>query len=677
MLNAISSENLKDSVSIGCFSAFWGDSPHALSQFTSNPSHCPNYLVGDYLSEVTMAILAKIQKATKIGYVPEIVQIFSRDLWGKWPNNLKGVIVNAGGLDPIGLKKALDVQQEKLIGIKGDSNDPINPSSERKLPWKIAAVFGDDMRDNLQMDKWNSFSLVGEDSPSHNNLRNTQWLSVNAYFGANGIVEALNNGANIVITGRCVDSALVLAPLIKEFQWKWNDYDALANGSLAGHIIECGCQCTGGNFTDWMQSLNGHPSGWINVGFPIVEFKRDLTCIITKLPETGGIVNTTSVSEQILYEIQDPSNYILPDVIVDFTQIQVEDIGKDRVKVWGAKGKAPTSSLKICATYSSKYKMEAMIMIGGLDATSKAQAVGKAIIDRSNMLLQKFYKMEKFSDSWIEVLGSEDTYGPHTKIASITREVILRIVVVHSNPKALQVFAKEIAPSATSMAPGISGAGGRPKEQPLIEYAAFLIDKSDAPQEKILIHDEKGELKTIIVKEPSVISTPVENIIPLISSKSPTHEIYNEISTNNQKSNQSYNETTIKVPLYLLCHARSGDKGPICNIGIRCRFPELYPILSKQLNVEKLNQAFYHLKPSNIKKYDLPGLHSWNFLIDTILGGGGLSSLRIDRQGKAIAQQCLTIINVEILQSLLNQLISQNQLSDNILKFDNIQLSKL
>jgi hypothetical protein len=213
-----------------------------------------------------------------------------------------------------------------------------------------------------------------------------------------------------VITGRCVDSALVLGPLMCEFGWNVNDYDLLAAGSVAGHIIECGCQATGGNFTDWKISAFSPNGGWSNMGYPIVEVQKDGKFIVTKPPSTGGIVTVASVCEQMVYEIGDPSFYILPDVIVDFCNVKLIQESEDRVLVSGVTGLAPTKFLKVSGIYTNGYKVTGELFLGGLEAKEKAKAVGDAIIKRSSSLIENF-GMEPFKGTNVEVLGAEDTYG--------------------------------------------------------------------------------------------------------------------------------------------------------------------------------------------------------------------------------------------------------------------------
>jgi hypothetical protein len=342
----------------------------------------------------------KIQPAS--GYISEFLTFVLAPLLPKLLANKTRVIANAGGLDPVGLKKLI----EKYLHDNG-------------LDVKVAAVWGDDLiprREELAREgAFKPFEpLNGLASPEASFSDTDNLLSLNAYIGAEPIVHALRSGAQIIVTGRIVDSALVLAPLAYIYDWKLtptsSDLDKIASASLAGHIIECGAQCTGGNFTDWRQGAFSSYGGWSNMGYPIIEFNSNGTFIVTKPRRTGGVVSRLSVTEQMLYEVLDPGNYLLPDVNLDLSNVKVEEVGADRVRVSGARGRSPTPWLKCTAIKQDGYRIEGALIIPGYEARHKAQILGEALIQRANMILKRL-KMDKITEYRIETPGTEEMFG--------------------------------------------------------------------------------------------------------------------------------------------------------------------------------------------------------------------------------------------------------------------------
>eukprot|EP01127_Copromyxa_protea_P016118 TRINITY_DN4739_c0_g1_i1.p1 TRINITY_DN4739_c0_g1~~TRINITY_DN4739_c0_g1_i1.p1 ORF type:complete len:615 (-),score=110.50 TRINITY_DN4739_c0_g1_i1:35-1879(-) len=608
------------SVRVGCFSGFWGDSTFGAAQLVKGGNL--DYLVGDYLAEVTMGILARQRKTPKGGYVAEFVTTLEPLLSEIVTKKIK-VVTNAGAMNPLGLKQAIEEVCKKA-----------------GLNVVVAAVVGDDLTDEfpklLKAGKdVTPFDILGEED----DLPKRPMMSCNVYTGAFAVSEALAKGAQIVVTGRAVDSALVVGPLIKEFGWKAADFDLLAAGSVAGHIIECGCHATGGNFTDWEQSYS---FGWDNVGYPIAEVKPDGTFVISKPPKTGGIVTTGTVCEQLVYEIHDPAAYILPDVIVDFTQVKVKQLTLPNlatgeggsVLVTGAKGRPPTSTYKASVTYLGGFKMDAVLMIGGIDAKKKAFAVADGILTRTRRLFQE-RGYGDYSNVHLEALGAETSYGPNGRMDD-SREVLLRIATTHSDKRALALLSKELSPSALSMAPGITGsASGRPKFVPYLMYRSCLINKSAVSlsvhigTEQFLATDTWEQIKSIKVQP---LAQPPQD--PLVN------------------FTVDPSVAKITVPLIKLCQGRSGDKGDCSNIGIICRHPQFYKVIGAELTEEKVAKYLSHLVNGQVKRYEVPGIYAYNFVCTSALGGGGLESLKMDRQGKCYAQQLLDF-PVTIPRSLL------------------------
>jgi hypothetical protein len=581
-------------VRIGCASAFWGDTSMAAQQLVQQGRI--DYLVFDYLAEVTMSIMAGARmKNADAGFAPDFVMTLERLLKPIAEQGIK-VVSNAGGVNVRGCVAALQAAIDKA-GIN----------------LKVASVEGDNLvkrqQEFLEAGVVEMFS--GEEFPE-------QCLSVNSYLGASAVRDALSAGADIVITGRIVDSAVVLGPLMHEFDWSETDYDQLAQGSLAGHVIECGAQCTGGNFTDWQLV----EAGYANMGFPIVECVGDGSFIVSKPEGTGGLVSVGTVGEQILYEIGDPSQYLLPDVTCDFTGVKLEQLDDGHVLVSGAKGRAPSDHYKVSATYMDGYRCNASFMMGGRQAVEKGQRVAESIIERVSIIFQAM-GLENFTATDIEVLGSETTYGEHSQSLN-NREVVVKIAVHHPDKKALGLFAREIAQAATAMAPGLTGlVGGRPKPSPMIRLFSFLWPKDQIAvsynfnDQTAVVDIAQGEsLETFIAASTALVSPEIDMNV------------------------DAWDATTSLINLAM---ARSGDKGDHCNVGVLARDPAYLPYIQNAVQPEKIRQYLSHVmsESSDVKLYALPGLDAFNLMLEQALGGGGIASLRIDPQGKAMAQQLL------------------------------------
>ncbi|MDC4552172.1 DUF1446 domain-containing protein [Acinetobacter baumannii] len=577
-------------VKIGCASGFWGDTNTAAFQLVHLTDI--NYLVFDYLSEITMSIMAKAKMVEpKHGYALDFVSRVMAPLLKKIAEKKIKVISNAGGVNPLACRDAL----QKII-------------KEYGLDLKVAVVLGDDLLPKHEQLKPQNIQEMfsGEALPE-------QVASSNAYLGAVAIRDALDLGADIVITGRVVDSAVVLAPLLHEYQWPLDDYDKLAQGSLAGHVIECGAQCTGGNFTDWQLV-----QGFDNMGFPVVEVSEDGSFVVTKPQGTGGLVSTATVAEQIVYEIGNPQAYLLPDVIADFSHVHLEQVGEHRVRVTGAKGQAPTTQYKVSATYPDGYRVLVSFLIAGREAPQKAQVIADAILVKCERVLA-MRSVPPFSEKSVEILGIESTYGDHAKTLN-SREVVVKIAVKHMFKEACMFFASEIAQASTGMAPALAGiVGGRPKASPVIKLFSFLIDKN---QLNIEI-DFEG--KRYPIEIPQGVST-------------------EQLPTLTAGENAVYQGDEIEVPLIEIAHARSGDKGNHSNIGVIARKADYLPWIRAALTEQSVASYMQHVldaEKGRVIRYELPGLNALNFMLENALGGGGVASLRIDPQGKAFAQQLL------------------------------------
>ncbi len=577
-------------VRVGGGGGFWGDSPEGAAQIVRK-GHV-HYLVLDYLAEVTMSILSRMRdKSPDGGYAPDFITQVMRPLAPEIAEQGIRVVTNAGGVNLEACRAALEEVFQEL-----------------DVPLKVAVVEGDDisgLADDLRAAEVREM-FSGLPLPEKIN-------SMNAYLGARGIARALDKGADVVLTGRVVDSALVLGPLIHEFGWGETEYDRLSAGSLAGHLLECGPQVTGGIFTDWRKV-----PGWDDMGFPVAVCRPDGSFDITKPPGTGGLVTPQTVAEQVCYEVGDPSSYILPDVICDWTDLQLEQAGEARVRISGARGRAPTGALKVSATYPDGYRSAVTMMIAGRDAAAKARATGEAILKRVGRMIASA-GFAPLSETMIEVLGAESNYGAQARTGH-TREVVLKLAVRHPKREALGYFAREIYPAACSMAQGLTGfAGGRPAPQPVIRLFSFLVEKDLVPMTVGL-----GGARFGVSHGPSgghAVATPdiAEGKLPTVGGPRCT------------------------VPLVALAYGRSGDKGDKANIGILARDPVFLPWIRLSLTPEAVANWFSHFVTGEVRRYEWPGLDGFNFVMDQALGGGGVASLRHDPQGKALAQILLDL----------------------------------
>ena len=574
-------------VRVACASAFYGDSQLAARQLVDKGEI--DYLVFDYLAEATMAILARA-KATNadFGYAIDFVTVAMKDVLSDCSKKGIKVIANAGGVNVPACISALEQLCEML-----------------ELDLTVAGVYGDDLS-NHQLGDMPEMQ-TGKPLPA-------KLASINAYLGAMPISDALAAGADIVVTGRVVDSAVALAPLIHEFGWSETDYDQLAQGSLVGHVIECGAQCTGGNYTDWQDVPD-----FSDMSYPIAEVSSDGSFIVDIPKSTGGLVTVGSVGEQILYEIGDPANYLLPDVACDFSNVQLEQIAKDRLKVSGAKGRAPGNKYKVCATYIDGYRLMGTFFMGGQRCADKARTSLDAWVKRTRTAFTA-KGLEDYRAVSIEIIGSEDTYGPHARSQN-TREVMGKYGLHHNDKNALIFASAEMAYLATSATPGMSGFGaGRTRPQPLMMVHSTLISK-DAVPVKVQVGDK------IIADK--CYSTAQES--------APTAKYYYQLDPTDGSI------ATKLVELEQLAYARSGDKGNNANIGIIAREDKYLPILFEQVTAQAVEDYLSHLVEGEVERFDVPGFNAFNFFLTEALGGGGTASIRVDPQGKAFGQMLLSM----------------------------------
>lgn len=562
-------------VTISGAAGAWGDSSLSTAQLLADGRS--DYIIYEGLAEITMAILSRArQENPDLGYARDLIETIAANLGGYRQIGAR-VVTNAGGVNP---RAAAELIR---------SADPTI---------RVAVVTGDDLSD-----RWASMTTV---EMSH------EPISVNAYLGARPIAAAMAAGADVVITGRVVDSALVLGPLIHEFGWDTGQFDLLSAGSLAGHLLECGPQSTGGLLTDWEDT----PS-WVDPGFPIAEVSAHGTFVLTAPEGTDALVDERTVAEQLVYEIGDPARYVLPDVVCDWRHVSLEEVGRNRVRVSGAAGVAPTPTLKACAQVRDGWRAQLLLFVGGRDAVAKARRAGHDLIERGSRMLAASGHGE-FTATHVEVLGAEDTYGASSRRVD-TREVILKIAIHHDSEEAVGRFVREIPSIALSGPPGVSGGGtGLARPSPLIRLDCFPVDRG-LVSASVTIDGEAVGFDDVGLDVCAPLSTATRDEVPPPPEPGPS----------------------VEVPLVVIAHGRSGDKGADVNIGVRARHRDFWPLLVDRVTLDTVSTYLEHLGSSSVERYVLTGIQAINLVLRGGLGAGGTASLRFDPQGKAVAQQLL------------------------------------
>lgn len=578
-------------IRIGGACAFYGDSSVAPTQLIE--AGC-DYIALDYLAEATMSVLGSmIAHNPALGYATDFTE------W-VWKDNLHAlketgckVVTNAGGVNP----HACAARMEAI-------------AREAGLSFRIAIADGDDLKPRLDLiaNDREMFTDVPFPDPA-------KVVTANAYLGATPIAKALAMGADVVITGRCVDSALTLGPLVHEFGWGPDDLDQLAQGSLAGHVIECGAQGSGGLFTDWEDVPD-----WAHIGYPIAEVRADGTFVITKPEGTGGLVSEAVVAEQILYEVGDPQAYMLPDVVCDFAATRVRQIGEHRVEVTGTRGYAPTGRYKVSVTHADGHRCIAFMPVVGRDAARKAMRQADAVVTRVEEMLRA-RNIGPFRARRTELLGAEASYGANARIHD-PREVVCKLALEHDDPAAFKVFLREWDAPITSMAVGSTGwFGARPQAQPVMRVFSTTVAREDVPA-RVTLGDR------------------TETVVPPAPAHAFTTETIERAADGEHASPGEH-----AVPLIALAWARSGDKGDAFNIGVVARRPEYLPHIRAALTGEAMRSYFAHefegARAPEVRRYELPGLNALNLHFLDALGGGQFASLRLDPLAKGKAQQLL------------------------------------
>lgn len=590
---------------------YWGDDPHALRRQVFGPQKL-DYISIDFLAEVTMSIMQKQRsRDPKAGYARDFIGMLAEVLPKALADGTR-IITNAGGVSPESCAAAIEELARKL-GVKP----------------KIAVVYGDDILGDIDRLRSRGAAFRNMESGEDFSLIAERLEAANIYFGAAPVVEALKWNPDIIITGRVTDTGITVAPMIHEFGWDLSDWDKIAHGIIAGHMLECGSQVTGGNFTDWEKV-----ESFYHMGYPIAEVSPDGSFVITKHEGSGGLVSTDTVREQTFYEMGNPKAYLTPDVVADFSTIRLEQVGPNRVRVFGIRGYEPTSLYKISMAFRDGYKAVGSIAICGPHARQKAEAFAKIFWDRVG---------SDFDETSTEFFGWNACHQSLGHMAE-GNEILLKLGARSASEEKLRQFGKMIPSLILSGPPGVAVIGGVPKVQEVVSYWPALMEKS-LVQPRIAVYEQGlNDIRTVSSCATGSFVAATDQGIQVAKAATMAIGEVLQGATNPQAR-----------PLFEICLGRSGDKGDMANIGILARSEQAFEFLDKYLSAQQVKNYFQEICHGQVLRYKLPGLLGFNFLLEESLGGGGTKTLRTDAQGKTFAQALLrqrVVIPETVLASL-------------------------
>ena len=613
---------------IGNAGGYWGDDPYALRRQVMG-SIPLDYVTIDYLAEITMSILQKkYARDPRAGYARDFVAQVEPLLEEISRRKIR-IITNAGGVNPRGCAEALfDVARRK------------------RVPLRVAVVGGDDLMGRIEELRERGIDLSNMETGETLGDYRDKILSANAYFGAMPVVEALKESPDIVLSGRVTDTGITLAALIHEFGWKADDYDRLAQGIVASHLIECGAQATGGNFTDWEKV-----PGYVDVGFPILELEPDGSFVLTKHPGSSGLVSLQTVREQFLYEMGHPQVYITPDAIADFTTMTVESDGENRVRIRGAKGSKPTDLLKVSVALEDGFKSSGALIVSGPDAREKALVFSDVLWRRLDAELER-EGLEPLEARHTELVGDDATHRALTPEHS-PAEILLRLSCRDRDRRKLEIFRKLLPGLILSGPAGVAVTGGAPPVSEVVRYWPSLIPQEAAPATVELWSqgsDDEAPRKLFAKADLNwPVTGGVANAVRELEDPYPT-TLLAELSPS----------PVVEVPLMRIAHARSGDKGDTANIGLIGRSSACYVWMRENVTAERVKAWFESIASGEVHRYLVPNLWALNFLLEGSLGGGGTVSLHIDAQGKTYGQALLRC-RVPIPMALLDTIAPEDR----------------
>ena len=588
----------KDFIKIANCSGFYGDKLSAAKDLVDGGPI--DVLTGDYLAELTMAILfgQKMQRGEDKGYVGTFLKQINQIAKSCKEKNIK-IVSNAGGLNP----KSMAIEIEKIL-------------KEQSIDMKVAYIDGDDLMPKISNLKKSGEEFKNIDKGKKLDESGYSPLTANAYLGAWGIKEALDKGADIVVCPRVTDAAVVIGPAAWKFNWKRDNYDALAGALAAGHIIECGCQATGGNYAFFKEV-----ESFDNVGYPIAEIYEDGSFYVTKHPDTGGLVSTGTVTAQLLYEINSPA-YVNPDVIAHFDTLKIEEVEKDKVYVSGCRGSSPPDKHKVCMNLAGGFRNGMEIILTGLDIEDKAKVFTDALFNSVG-------GRKQFDEVSIQ-LHRTDKENPNSNEEAMAS----LLVSVKSKDQNLvgRLFSAKIIELALANIPGFFAQGGVKSSGPVIIYWPALVDSKHI-KEKVHIDGEEIE------------------VIP--TSQLELEEIYYQKEPIKIKKIKKEDEKEIYFgEIY---GTRSGDKGGCANLGVWAKNANSFAFLHDFLTVKKLKELLPDLNQYKIERFELANINSLNFYIHDILQDGVSSNDKKDGQAKSLGEY-LRAKKVKVPQSIIGDI---------------------
>lgn len=617
---------MRRTVRVGNAGGYWGDDPRALRSQVLGPEP-PEFVTADFLAEITMSILQK-QRARDpaAGYARDFV-VQLAPLLGAIRERGITVITNAGGVNPAACARAV-----------------LEAAATAGVELTVAVVEGDDLMERLDRLMADGVRFDNLETGEALAPRRADVLSANAYFGAEPIARALAHRPDVVVTGRVTDTGITLAPIRHAFDWDPHDWDRIAGGVVAGHVIECGVQATGGTFTDWQRV-----PGLGREGFPIVEVEEDGAFVLTKQSGSGGLVSPAVAREQLLYEMGDPERYLCPDATVDFSGLRVAAAGANRVRIEGARGGPPPGDLKVSASVRGGFSVRGSLVVGGPDVRAKAVALETAFRDRLRADCEAA-GVPFPAEFRLDLAGGD---AAQRGLADASRldpsEGLVRFAAWSPGRESLQVFRKLLPSFILSGPAGLAVTGGAPAISEVVGYWPALVPRDRVSAVVRVIRVSSGGREAVVAEDEVDFAGPT---LPADASRTSRAE--------RPKPGFPPSPPLIDVPLGAVAHARSGDKGDAANIGIIGRSAACYGWLREHLTTALVAGWAQGVADGPIVRYEAPGLWALNFILERALGGGGTRSLLLDPQGKTLAQGLLRQ-PVRIPAALLSTISAENR----------------